>query len=127
MSPELIQDIILWAGVIFGAYIFMVLTWVMYLAIMGLIPYRKQMHPVAKAHAYVLVAIGLIMDTILNVVIASVLLLQPPGEFLLTTRLKKNIKRGGWRGAVSSWVCVHLLDQFDPKGYHCYKTNRFSE
>ena len=113
------ETIMIWGAAIFGSYLLMVLTWVMYLAIMGLIPYRHEMHPIAKGHAYVLVAIGLVMDTILNIVVASVILLQPPRELLLTTRLRKNVRRGGWRGRVSKWVCVHLLDQFDPKGYHC--------
>ena len=115
----MLEQLILWGGIALGSYLLMVLTWVMYLAIMGLIPHRKELHPIAKVHAYILVAIGLLMDTILNVVVASVILLQPPREFLLTHRLQKNIRRGGWRGRVSKWVCEHLLDQFDPKGHHC--------
>lgn len=113
------EDLLLWGGIILGSYLLMVVTWVFYLAVMNIIPHRKNMHPIAKAHGYVLVGIGLILDTILNIVVASVILLQPPKQLLLTRRLKYNIRRGGWRGKVSKWICVHLLDQFDPKGPHC--------
>lgn len=113
------ENIVLYGGIVLGSYLLMVLTWVMYLAIMQLIPHRHTMHPIAKVHAYILVAIGLLMDTLLNVFVASVILLQPPREFLLTDRLQRNIILGGWRGKVSKWICEHLLDQFDPKGHHC--------
>lgn len=120
MALELTQDIMLWGGIALGSYLFMVVTWVMYLAIMKLYKHKDNLYPIAKAHGYVLLAIGLIMDTILNVVIATILLLQLPREFLLTTRLKRNIYQGrGWRRTVSLWVCEHLLDQFDPNGKHC--------
>jgi hypothetical protein len=119
MPPELIQDLLTWGGIILGVYLVMVVTWIFYLMAMSLIPHRDNMHPIAKVHGYILVGIGLILDAFLNIVIATVILLQFPRQFLLTQRLKYNIKRGGWRGKVSAWVCEHLLDQFDPKGRHC--------
>lgn len=102
---------------VFG-YVLAVLTWIFYLAAYHLVPLRKELHPVAKAHAYVIVGIGLALDVILNVVVATVLFVDPPRELLLTTRLKR-YKAGpdGWRRSFADWVCEHLLNQFDEG--HC--------
>lgn len=105
-----------------GAYALAVVTWIFYLAVMALIPHRHSLRPIAKAHAYLLVAVGLVLDVALNVIVGSVLFVEPPHpkRLLLTSRLSYHTTRDhGWRTRLALWVCSHLLDQFDPKGRHC--------
>lgn len=102
---------------VFG-YALTVLTWLFYLAIMHLAKVRHQLHPVAKAHAYGLLAIGLVLDAVLNAVVATVVFSDLPQEWLLTQRLKRyKTGRPGWRRNAAWWICEHLLNQFDEG--HC--------
>jgi hypothetical protein len=72
-----------------------------------------------------IVLCGLVVDVALNLVLASIVLLEwprltgPAPEWLLTTRLKRLVRTTGWRARVARWVCTHLLDAFDPSGCHC--------
>jgi hypothetical protein len=103
-------------------YLLALVTWLFYLAAMNLLRHKDAMHPVAKLHAYALVAVGVVLDALLNAIVATVLFLDPPRDALLTGRLRRYIndpKERPWRRRVAKWVCVHLLDQFDPTGDHC--------
>ena len=105
-----------------GAYLLALATWIFYLAVMALLPHRHTMRPVAKAHAYLLLAVGLVLDVALNVLVGSLIFLEPahPKRLLLTARLSyHNTRDHGWRTRLARWICVHLLDQFDPRGRHC--------
>jgi hypothetical protein len=101
-----------------AGYLLALSTWTFYLAAMSLIEHRATLHPIAKANAYVVIALGLALDLAWNLV-SSVLLLDLPRELLFTTKLKRLKAGGGRRGAVAAWVCEHALNQFDPKGRHC--------
>lgn len=97
-------------------------TWVLYLAIMALMPHRKSLYPVARFHAYILLGVGLIFDVALNATVGSMLFLEPPHlkRLLLTARLSYHVANDhGWRTSLARWLCAHLLDQFDPNGKHC--------
>lgn len=99
-------------------------TWVCYLAAMNVLRRRNELNPVAKVHAYVLVAIGLALDFVLHVVIASLLFLKRPQDWLLTGRLTRYVhddSEAAWRRTAARWICKHMLDQFDPDGCHCCK------
>ncbi len=105
-----------------AGYALCVVTWTLYLAIMSLRPHRDSLHPVAKAHAYMLLGVGLFLDFVLNVVVCSVLFLKHPQDWLLTGRLTRYIQdpdETPWRRGLAKWLCSHLLDQFDPDGGHC--------
>ena len=98
--------------------------WCLYIAVMGL--YRAQLagrlHGVKLWMAYPLVAIGIAMDVIAQYAIASVVFLDPPrkGEHLVTSRLQRYMREPGTRRyALAKWICLHLLDVFDPTGAHC--------
>jgi hypothetical protein len=99
-------------------YVLAVLTWLFYLAIMHVMKVRHDLHPVAKAHAYVLMVIGLALDLVLNIVVGTVAFSDLPREWLLTSRLKRyKMGRDGWRKSFAYWICEHLLNQFDEG--HC--------
>jgi len=99
------------------------LFFTVYVLVMGI--YRAHLSGRLNRFARVLlfpwVALGYVADVVLNATLASVLFLDPPRELLVTTRLKRYIRRARWtwRGRVSWWVCEHMLDVFDPKGDHC--------
>lgn len=109
-------------SILLGAYGLAVMLWLFYLAVMALTPHLKNMHPVAKAHAYLLVALALALDFTFNVIIGTVLFLALPRDWLLSGRLTRYVQDESerpWRRAFARWVCQHLLDQFDPRGGHC--------
>lgn len=97
-------------------------TWIFYLAVMALIRARDEgkLSPVALWLGYPVVAVGLAFDFVLHVVVGTVVFLEPPREWLLTQRLSRLIRTDrGWRGNLAVWVCLNLLDTFDPAGRHC--------
>jgi hypothetical protein len=107
-----------------GLYGLAFVTWLCYLAAMNVLPRRHALHPVAKAHAYVLVAIGLTLDFVLHVFVGTLLFLKAPQDWLLTGRLTRYVHDEGeaaWRRTAARWICKHMLDQFDPDGCHCCK------
>lgn len=95
--------------------------WAHYVLIMALWRAKREgtLAPVAKVLGYPPLLVGVILDVLCNIVVCTVLLLELPREWLVTDRLKRHKARGGWRGRISSWVCTHLLDAFDPSGCHC--------
>lgn len=103
-----------------AVYALFVICWVLYLAIMNIARVRHNLHPFAKANAYLLILpVGYVADAILNLVACSVFL-RCPRDWLLTGTLKRTIATDdGWRCATAAWICEHLLNQFDPKGRHC--------
>lgn len=122
------------------SFIFMYVTWALYLAVMNLIRVKKDMPIFAKVFAYPLAFIGVILDVILNVVVGSIIFVQIPNlrHLLFTARLQEHLDnmdayydawdRGErpdasrldlWRWDAAMWICRNLLDPFDSRGFHC--------
>lgn len=96
--------------------------WGMYVLVMGL--YRAHLDKRLTKVTYCLAApwlfVGVTVDVLANLIIAPVVFLDPPREWLVTARLKRYIKQGvGYRANLANAICNHLLDVFDPKGNHC--------
>lgn len=94
-------------------------TWTFFLAVMHLRIVRDTtgFTKVNIVPAYAVLAIGLILDAILNLAMC-IPLLDLPREVLLTAKLKRLIKEDmGWRGDVAEFLCQHFLVPAD-KG-HC--------
>jgi hypothetical protein len=121
-----------WLYIPLALYLAIVIGWVLYLAIMHLAPKRQTMHWFVKQHAYVLLGIALVYDfLILNMLIGSLLFWELPQrpanadgerrfEWLLTARLQRHHKTPGTRrAAIAAWICINMLNPFDPKGGHC--------
>lgn len=85
---------------------------------------RGNMPPLMQVLGAPYLAIGLAFDVAANVLVASVIFLEPPREWLVTTRLSRLEDQFGWRGDLARWVCTHLLDPLDPTGEHCKPSNR---
>lgn len=96
--------------------------WGLYVLVMGL--YRAKLQGRLTREAYVMgwpyYAIGLAVDLLANLTIFSLLMLELPREWLVTSRLKRHIAAGsGWRHDFAAYLCDNLLDPLDPKGEHC--------
>lgn len=98
--------------------------WCAYIAVMGV--YRAKLagrlHGVTLWMAYPLVFVGFVMDVVAQYTLATLFFADLPakGEHLVTSRLQRYMKSPGTRRyAMARWVCVSLLDMFDPTGAHC--------
>jgi hypothetical protein len=80
----------------------------------------KRLQPVALALLLPVVLLGIIVDVMSNLILAPVLFLDPPKEWLVTDRLIRYKQSDtGWRNTVANYICAHLLDVFDPNNNHC--------
>lgn len=73
----------------------------------------------SKILGYPILAIGLIVDVLMNVTLFSLIFLELPSECLVTARLKRHINKSSWRGRLARYICHTLLSPFDPSGNHC--------
>lgn len=98
------------------------LLWTLYVLIMGVHRARLagRLSPVNLVMASPWILAGYAMDVLVNLTAATLLFAEWPGEWLVTSRLKRHmLSAGGWRGALAHWICEKLLDPFDPAGHHC--------
>lgn len=99
------------------------LLWALYVMVMGI--YRAKLDdrltPLTTIMAAPWIALGYVVDVLVNVTFASLIFLEPPHELLVTSRLHRHIEAssGGWRHRLAKWICSQMLDVFDPTGQHC--------
>lgn len=96
--------------------------WFVYIGVMGI--YRAHLDGrlvgFTKWLAYPAVAVGVLMDVAANIVLATLIFVELPEEWLVTQRLTRYSNgTNGWRKSTAVWVCSNLLDVFDPTGKHC--------
>lgn len=107
--------------ILINLYLSILGFYTLYLAIMAL--YRghlaNTLSMAAKVLGYPILAIGLLVDVVMNITLFSVLFADIPREWLVTTRLKRHINKSGYRGFLASFICHNLLSPFDPTGDHC--------
>lgn len=71
-----------------------------------------------KVLAYPTLAIGLVLDLLVNWFVMTVILVEIPQELTVTSRLKRHHKEStGWRLAVVKFF-EPVLDPLDPSGDH---------
>lgn len=94
--------------------------WLFYLAVMNL--QRARDAGTLTRTAYLMglpiLYVGLLLDSLINQIWMSVILLELPREWLVSARLQRHFHGTGWRQAVAVWFAVNLLDVFDPSGRH---------
>ena len=122
-------------SILVGLYCLVLLPWGMYLAVMNLIEAKHKLTLPAKIFAYPLAAVGICIDFLTNLIVGSILFLDIPREWLLTARLQRYLEAvelitdsskvptrlEKWRWTAALWICTHLLDPFDSRGFHCRK------
>ena len=100
-------------GLTYGLYVF-------YAAVMNIKRVRDmgKLTTLGKVFGYPTLVIGLVLDLLVNVLVMSVILLEIPREFTVTSRLKRHhAESTGWRLAVVLFF-EPLLDPLDPSGDH---------
>lgn len=95
-----------------------------YVAAMGL--YRcylaRELNLALRILGAPVLAVGILMDVAANATLAWLLFMEPPREWMVTTRLRRYIRtpsEAAWRRAMANWTCDYLLNPFDPRGRHC--------
>ena len=76
-----------------GVYVLSFITWIFYLAVMNLIAHRDKLGRVAKAHAYLVIGIGLVIDALLNLVFSLLVFWDRPRAKLLTGAVRQMSSR----------------------------------
>lgn len=97
------------------------LLWVHYVAVMRLMQVRDagQLTPAMKAIGYPALVVGLLLDLIVNTVVATALFLELPREWTVSGRLwRLSNSPSSWRQRTALWLRVNLLDPIDPSGTH---------
>ena len=107
------------------AYLLFYVTSIYYLAVMKLNDYKNtqekrglKVSTTIKFVAYPILIPGLIIDTVFNVVLGTIIFWEPPKEALFTARCDRWLSDSGWRGRRARWWCSEMLDPFDD-GSHC--------
>ena len=96
--------------------------WLFYLAVMNLqrAYENKTLSKLALILGIPILLIGYLLDIIVNIFVMTVLFLELPKEWLVTSRLQRHIRsRSGFRSKLAYFICHYLLDTFDPSGRHC--------
>lgn len=108
----------LWTAL--AIYGFSLGCWVLYVAAMNFkrVYDAGQAGRFARFNGRIVWFIAQPIDLLLNI-LWSILLLDFPRELLLSPKLKRLKKEGGWRGRIATFVCRELLNPFDPDGKHC--------
>lgn len=97
------------------------ILWIIFAAVMRLKQLREAgtLTIAMKVFGYPALALGLLIDFVVNVVFGTVVFLQVPRELTLSTRLWKLSTAGnGYRQRWALWLRVNLLDAVDPAGVH---------
>lgn len=97
------------------------ILWSIYAAVMRLKQVREagKLTTAMKVFGYPTLFVGLALDLLVNVFIGSVVFLELPREFTLSSRLWRLSNLGtGYRQKWALAVRVNLLDSLDPAGVH---------
>lgn len=114
----MIITLAIWAGISLALF---VSTFLFYVAIMSIREKRShilELHWSVRWVYYLLLFIGLVLDTLLNWIFLTVVFLEFPKEFLATPRVVRHKHHStGWRQLVANWFCHNWLTPFDKS--HC--------
>lgn len=98
------------------------LLWVFYAAVMRLKQVRDAggLSRAQKVFGYLTLFVGLLLDAVVNLVLASLVFAERPREWTLSGRLWRlsNDAGAGWRRRLALALRVTLLDSIDPSGVH---------
>ena len=95
--------------------------WVLFLAVMNLGQAKAEgkLRGFALWAGYTVLALGLLVDLVVQVLVASILWLEFPRELTVSERVARLCKHGsGWRLRLALWFRAVLLSPFDRSGGH---------
>lgn len=102
--------------------LYLYVFWAFYVLVMGL--YRahlaNRLNTFTKIMGTPIIVIGIFLDVLANLTIATLVFLELPKEWLVTTRLVRYQENNtDYRKKLAQLICDNLLDPFDPSGNHC--------
>ena len=95
--------------------------WVLFLAVMNLGQAKAEgkLHGFALYAGYTVLAVGLLVDLVVQVLVASLLWMELPRELTVSGRVSRLVQSGsGWRKSLAEWFRDTLLKPFDRSGGH---------
>ena len=96
-------------------------TFVCYAAVIKMRDRKDELlnqHWTVRWTCFAVLAVGLLLDTALNWFTLTIVYLEPPFEFLSTSRVVRHkFKSTGYRQKLSLWFCKNWLTPIDPN--HC--------
>jgi hypothetical protein len=108
-----------------GLLVYLWVFWGLFVLVMGLyrVHLKKKLTGIRFALAFPWIIIGYSVDILSNIFIATIFFWELPKELLVTTRLTrwKHTEKDTRQKRMSIYICVNLLDEFDPTGSHCWK------
>jgi len=120
MNIETLILIAVWASTVVFLFIS---TFVCFVAIMKMREVKDEifrLHWSVRWVCFFILAVGLVLDTLLNWVLLTVSFLEFPREFLSTSRVVRHKHNSThWRKDQALWFCKHFLQPFDER--HCEK------
>ena len=94
------------------------LLWILFIVVVVLKPKAERKGGWIKVFFYLILIPAYIYDIVYNTIIGSILFLEVPHHIEpFTARLKRNLKRDGWRWSLANWFCQNLIEKIDPR--HC--------
>lgn len=110
------------ASLPFGAVLLSYLCFVLFVAIMGFyrLELTGQLNKPLRYLSMPLLAVGYVVDALVNWFVATLLFADLPKETLLTSRLQKYMaqEKDDFRKKFATKICS-VLNLFDPTGKHC--------
>ena len=96
--------------------------WNLFIYMMGV--YRAflsgRLKGLSLAMAAPVLAVAFVVDFLMQMTVFNVIFWEVPRELLVTNRLRRMMSGpNGWRRRLAEYLCMHLLDPFDPTGAHC--------
>lgn len=100
----------------------LLIFYVLYLAAINVISQWKRLHPVIQTVCAIPILVMLVIDFVFNFTVFTLVFLDPPLEWMVTSRLQR-YRSDAWprglRKAVSTFVCEAGLNPFDLTAMHC--------
>lgn len=107
-----------------GILAYLLAFFYVYILVMGI--YRAYLKKQLSIFLLILctpaVMVGVIIDVLANIFIATIVFRKPPKQWLVTTRLQQiqnNPLEHIHNKALAKYLCNNMLDIFDPNGDHC--------
>lgn len=102
------------------ALLLVYLLWGFFLAVISLKNAKDagRLTVVSTRLGYPILAVGYILDFAVNMTVLTLLMIEPPHEWLVTARVSRHLPSPGWRGGIARWLNFNLLDPIDPG--HCH-------
>ena len=106
--------------IIAGVLIYLYMFFIMYVASMNMIRAHddKKLNGLLWVLCVPFVAVSLVIDLIANLTLFTLLYWELPRELLVTSRLKRHVRDDNWRGKLTRWIAVKILNPFDYTGDH---------